>query len=254
MTDHPEKKTISGLHDALFGESTLDLKIIEWKKSIHGVNKSGKGDYPIGELRIRIGCKLQRTLSGDILVGENPIESLTNLDFTLQLRGVRKLLLALETEDTSEVEEHATGFLIYHAPILSEIGSVTGWAFFDDDVLWRISSLLIKQPENDVHVQMTAKAAATPKSGLLTYETQPNQPTTYRWSGKEALVLRDVAVVITNPAKAAPEELETDEDKTNEILLSIERAAESINKNLTKMVIFILAILGAILLELWRFR
>ena len=77
---------------------------------------------------------------------------------------------------------------------------------------------------------MIAKAAATPKSGLLTYETQPNEPTTYRWSGKEALVLRDVAVVITNPAKAAPEDLETNEDRTNEILSAIEHAAELINK------------------------
>jgi hypothetical protein len=63
MTDHPEQKTISGLHDALFGERTLDLKIIESVKAIHGLNKSGRGDYPIGENRIGIGCKLQRTLS-----------------------------------------------------------------------------------------------------------------------------------------------------------------------------------------------
>jgi hypothetical protein len=102
----------------LFGERTLHLKITEWEESIHGVNKSGRGDYPLGDNRIRIGCKLQHTLSGDILVGENPIESLVNCDFTVQLRGVRKLFAALEAKDISNVEEHAVGLLVYHAPHL----------------------------------------------------------------------------------------------------------------------------------------
>ena len=83
---------------------------------------------------------------------------------------------------------------------------------------------------------------------------QSNQATTYRWSGKEALVLRDVAITTSKLAKAALADLETDEDKPNEILSAIEHAVESTNKNITRMVIFIMAMLGAILLELWRFR
>ena len=239
----------------LFGERTLHLKITEWEESIHGVNKSGRGDYPLGDNRIRIGCKLQHTLSGDILVGENPIESLVNCDFTVQLRGVSKLFAALEAKDIFERRRTRGGTsCLSRSPPETKTGSVTGWAFFEDDVLWRLSSLLIQQPENEIHVQMTVKAAATPKSGLLTYEMQSNQATTYRWSGKEALVLRDVAITTSKLAKAALADLETDEDKPNEILSAIEHAVESTNKNITRMVIFIMAMLGAILLELWRFR
>jgi hypothetical protein len=262
MTDHPEQKPFQGVYDA-----TLDLRMISWQDSIHGVNKSGKGDYPIGEHRIGIHCKLQRTLlQGDMLVGENPTENLIDLDFTLQLRDARRVFSALERKETSEDEEHTTGFLIYHPPIPpanltglssrvteeSKTGSVTGWALFDEDVLWQISSLITSQSEHEIHVWITVKAAETPKPGLLTYEIHSHRPAIYRWSGKEALVLRDVAMVTTNRAKTASEDSETDEDKPNGILLAIKHAAESINKNIIRMVIFILVIHGAILLELWR--
>ncbi len=169
--------TLDTMIDLLLGDKPLDLKVVSWQQSIHAVNKSGNGDYPIGEHRIELRCNLQQTLSqGDILVGEDPIESLSNLDFKIQLRGARKIFATLETKTLSEEENNASGCLIYHSPIPpenlsglssrvideSKTGSITGWAFFDDNFLWEISRLLTTQPEKEVHLWVTAKAARTP--------------------------------------------------------------------------------------------
>ena len=68
-------------------------------------------------------------------------------------------------------------------------GSVTGWAFFDDDALWEIARLFPIQPQREIYLSITARAAATPKPGLLIYEKQENLSTTYRWTGEQALVI-----------------------------------------------------------------
>jgi hypothetical protein len=73
----------------------------------------------------------------------------------------------------------------------------------------------------------------------LIYEKQENLSTTYRWTGKQALVIQDVALLNRNaerPSKA------------------IDRATQTLNKSIVRMGIYILILLGAILLELWRFQ
>lgn len=195
---------MTATEETLLGTETLALEGAFWHQSIHAVKKSGSGDYPVGEHRIDLRCKLERgLLQGDLLVGENPTEHLNNLDFTIQLRGARKIFSALETQDTTEDKKSAMGFLLYHSPILPKAlrdyppgiaeelksGSVTGWAFFDDDALWEIARLLPIQPQREIYLSITARAAATPKPGLLIYEKQENLSTTYRWTGEQALVI-----------------------------------------------------------------
>jgi hypothetical protein len=54
-----------------------------------------RGPGPVGEHRIDLRCKLERgLLQGDLFVGENPTEHLIDLDFTIQLRGARKIFSA----------------------------------------------------------------------------------------------------------------------------------------------------------------
>ncbi len=92
-------------------------------------------------------------------------------------------------------------------------------------------------------------------TGLLTYETQSYRPTTYRWSGKEALVVRDVAVVTADPKEAAPKTpIEPDEPSGNEISRAINDAREALSTTITRMGIYILIMLGMILIALWHFH
>ena len=75
---------ITATEETLLGTHTLALKVASWHQSIHAVNKSGSGDYPVGEHRIDLRCKLERgLLQGDLLVGENPTEHSNNRDFTI---------------------------------------------------------------------------------------------------------------------------------------------------------------------------
>ena len=86
---------MTATEETLLSTETLALKGAFWHQSIYAVKKSGSGDYPVGEHRIDLRCKLERgLLQGDLLVGENPTEHLNNLDFTIQLRGARKIFSA----------------------------------------------------------------------------------------------------------------------------------------------------------------
>jgi len=200
----------TAIEEVLLGTDTWVLRVISWQQSVHGVNKSGLGDYPIGEHRIDLKCRLQRgLLQGDLLVGEEPTENLASLDFTIQLQGAQKIFSALQGKDTTQVEDNAMGGLLYHPPIPGEslaglpsrlieeskTGSVTGWAFFDDPALSDIVRSLPMLSNREVYLSVTIRAAATPKPGLLVYEKQERGTTTYRWSGQHWLVIQDVALI-----------------------------------------------------------
>lgn len=274
----------------LLDTDTWVLRVISWQQSVHGVNKSGSGDYPIGEHRIDLKCRMERgLLQGDLLVGEDPSENLAGLDFTIQLRGAQKIFSALEGKDTTEDDEHATGLLRYDPPIPAEnlaglstriieeskTGSVTGWALFDDGALWEVARSLPLLSDRRVYLSLTLRAAAAPEPGSLVYERHEDLPTTYRWPGKHGLVIQDIALFNTEaekPASETPTEpedpsgfeeaerpasetpTEPEEPSEFEITKAIERAAETLNKSIVRMSIYILILLGAILLELWRFR
>jgi hypothetical protein len=183
------------LEEVLLGTDTWVLRVMSWQQSIHGVNKSYSGDYPIGEHRLDLKCRMERgLLQGDLLVGENPTENLASLDFAIQLRGAQKIFSAWQAKDTTEDDENATGALLYNPPIPSEslaglssraieeskTGSVTGWAFFDDPALWEIARSLPVLSDREVYLSVTMRAAATPKPGLLVYERQGYGSPKYR--------------------------------------------------------------------------
>jgi hypothetical protein len=200
----------TAMEEVLLGTNTWVLRVMSWEQSVHGVNKADSGDYPIGEHRLDLKCRMERgLLQGDLLVGENPTENLASLDFIIQLRGAKKLFSALQAKDATEDEENATGALLYHPPIApekltglssriieeSKIGSVTGWAFFDEPALWEIARSLPVLSGREVDLSVTVRATATPKPGLLVYEKHEYAPPTYRWSGQYGLVVRDVALI-----------------------------------------------------------
>lgn len=100
---------------------------------------------------------------------------------------------------------------------------------------------------------MTIRAAATPKPGLLVYEKQERGTTTYRWSGQHWLVIQDVALI--NKEAEKPEfdsPAEPEQPPGIEVSRAIDRATETLNNSIVRMGIYILIVLGAILIELWR--
>jgi len=237
----------TAIEEVLLGTDTWVLRVISWQQSVHGVNKSGLGDYPIGEHRIDLKCRLQRgLLQGDLLVGEEPTENLASLDFTIQLQGAQKIFSALQGKDTTQVEDNAMGGLLYHPPIPGEslaglpsrlieeskTGSVTGWAFFDDPALSDIVRSLPMLSNREVYLSVTIRAAATPKPGLL---------------------VQDVALI--NKEAEKPEfdsPAEPEQPPGIEVSRAIDRATETLNNSIVRMGIYILIVLGAILIELWR--
>jgi hypothetical protein len=256
----------TAFEEVLLGTNTWALRVISWQQSIYGVNKSNSGEY-IGEHRLDLKCRMERRLlQGDLLVGENPTENLASLDFEIQLRGAQKIFSAFG-KDATEDDENATGALPYHPPIPpedlaglssrhiedSKMGSVTGSVFFDDSALWEIGRSLPVLSDREVYLSVTIRATATPKPGLLVYEKHEYGPTTYRWSGQYALIVRDVAL-INREAKKPEFESPAEPEQTQgiEIATAIHRAAETVNKSIVRMGICLLIVLAFILLELWR--
>jgi len=258
----------AALEELLLGTDTWLLRVMSWQQSVHGVNKAGSDDYPIGEHRLDLKCRMERgLLQGDLLVGEDPTENLASLDFTIQLRGAQKIFSALEGKHTTEDDVKSTGALVYDPAIPAEnltglsarnieeskTGSVRGWAFFDDPALWEIARSLPMLSAREVYLSLTIRAAASSKPGLLVYEKQGYGATTYRWSGQHGLVVQDVALMnrkAQTPVFESPAEPE--QAPGMEVSTAIDRATETLNKSIVRMGIYILILLGAILLELWR--
>jgi hypothetical protein len=233
----------------LFGSSTIVLEIMSWKQSVHGVNKSGISDLPIGEHRIDLDCVLPSSLlAPEWMVGDNPTERLTGLRFKIHLRGAQKVFAGINTETASEDSKNITGLLLYHPPIPpeslaglstdiieeSKTGSITGWGLFDDDTLWKISHLLTTRSVGHMELWVTFRATRAPTAGTMTYETREFRPMTYRWAGKDALALWDVAVVTRSPEKTEPDP-DFDATPENEIVAAIRAAKESFTRTVLKV-------------------
>jgi hypothetical protein len=98
---------------------------------------------------------------------------------------------------------------------------VTGGAFFNDNTRWAISRLLTTQAERGAHLLVTVDAAA-PTPGWLAYHGEA-ESRTYRWLGKEGLVVADVCIV----TEEMPPEVPIDPDVVDSLDRSLSRQALS---------------------------
>lgn len=234
---------MSAFIDTLIRDKTLHLKVLSWQQSVHGVCKSDDGEYPVGQHRISLRCRyFDQLRRSDVLVGVQ--RNLSDLDFNIQLCSANQIFEgsgALASATAGSQDGLAVGGIVYHG------SEVTGAAFFNDNTLWQISRLLTTQVERGVHLLVTVNAATAPTPGWLTYQSETE---TYRWLGEKGLVVRDVSIVTEEMPPEVP--IDPDEHHRENISAAIADAKNALVKTATRMGAYILAMLGAILVELWR--
>jgi hypothetical protein len=97
------------------------------------------------------------------------------------------------------------------------------------------------QGERGIHLLVNVNAAAAPTPGWLTYQDEA-ESLTYRWLGKEGLVVRDVSNVTQETPPEVP--IGPDEHPRENISAAIAEAKDAIVKNTTRMGIYILVMRG----------
>jgi hypothetical protein len=254
----------------LLGNPAIVLKIMSWKQSVHGVNKSGTGDFRVGEHRIHVNCVLPPPSWEESvwLVGNGSSrQKMTDLTFDIELIGAQKIFAKMDTKTASEDSEKIVGLLTYYPPTArkdlppqsstemieqAEAGSISGWALFDEDTLWRVSHLLTTQPAGEIELWLTVRARGAPTEGAVTFE-KPKEfhPLVFHWTGNEGLPIWNVAIVTKSPEKT---ESEADKPPQNEIVTAIRETTDSFISIFQKIGIGIALLLGLLLIELWRFH